>query len=224
MLGLFRAMGEGGTFQNTYIKGKPEIKENAQEYKGFKLTAVHITWDLDKFADAIPGGGEAMKSAIKKLLGEGIRLWFGTDGKQVVTVTAKDWDTAKQRLDVYLAGSATLAKEPAFAATRKQLPAEATMLVLTDAGRFVQVMGDYMLGIFKAMPNQLPFNLPDEIKPVKTKTSYLGFAVSLQPETAAFDIFVPVTGVQEMRKVLVPLFLGGLLIPRPSESESEPEA
>jgi hypothetical protein len=209
MLALFRAMSEGGTFQNTYVKGKPEIKENAEEYQGFKFTSVHIVWDLDKFADAIPGGGEAMKSAIKKLLGEGIRMWFGTDGKQVVTVTAKDWDTAKKRLDVYLAGSSTLGKEPAFTATRKQLPNDATLLMLADAGPFVQVMGDYMLGIFKAMPNQLPFNLPDEIKPVKTKTSFLGFAVSLRPETAGLDVFIPVTGVQEMRKVLAPLFLGG---------------
>ncbi|HEX4592368.1 MAG TPA: hypothetical protein VH120_20730 [Gemmataceae bacterium] len=209
MLALFRAMGEGGTFQNNYIKGKPDIKENAEEYKGFKLNAVQITWDLDKFADSMPGGGDAVKTAIKKLLGQSLRLWFGTDGKQVVTVTAKDWEAAKQRLDTYLDGTSTLAKEPAYEATRKHLPPEATMLLLTDAGPFVQVMGDYMLGFFKAMPNQLPFNLPDEIKPVKTKTSYLGYAVILRPETATLDMFVPVTGIQEIRKVLQPLFLGG---------------
>ena len=33
--------------------------------------------------------------------------------------------------------------------------------------------------------------------------------VTLRPENAAFDMFVPVTGVQEIRKVLMPLFLGG---------------
>src|SRR5581483_84082 len=129
-------------------------------------------------------------------------MWFGTNGKQVVTVTAKDWDAAKARLDAYLSGSKPLGKDPAYQATRKQLPAEATVIALADAGRFTIAFGDYMLGLFKAMQNQLPFNLPDAMKPVKTKTSYLGFAVTLKPQTAAFDMFLPVTGVQEIRKVV----------------------
>jgi hypothetical protein len=209
MLSLFRAMGEGGTFQNGYIKGKPEIKENAVEHHGFKLSSMHIVWDMDKFADAIPGGGEAVKNTIKKLLGEEMRIWFGTDGKRVVTVTAKDWDAAAKQLDAFLAGTATLEKEPAYALTRKQLPAETSMLMLSDAGRTIQVMGDYMIGLIKATPAPLPFNLPDGIKPVKTKTAYLGFAVTLRPETAGFDMFVPVAGVQAIRDVLMPLFMGG---------------
>jgi len=207
MLSLFRSMAEGGTFQNAYLKGKPEITENAQQHKGFKLTAVHFQWDLDKFAEAIPGGGEAMKGAMKKLMGEDLRLWFGTDGKRVLTLTAKDWDAARTLLDRYLEGGSTLAKDPAYAATRKHLPAEATLLMLADAGRFTHVMTDYMVAIFKAMP-VLPFNLPAEVKPVKTKTSYLGFAVTLRSENAGVDVFVPVTAVQEMRKVIMPLFQG----------------
>jgi hypothetical protein len=208
MLALFRAMSEGGSFQNVYVKGKPEVTENAQEYKGFKLSAVHITWDLDKMANAIPGGGEAGKIAMKKMMGEEMRVWFGTDGKRVVTVTAKDWDAARARLDGFLSGQSPIAKEPAFAATRSQLPAETTLLMLADAGRFTNIMADYMVSMFKAMPG-LPFNLPDEVKPVKTKTSYLGFAATLKPENAGIDIFVPVVAVQEMRKVIMPLLHGG---------------
>jgi hypothetical protein len=209
MLKLFHAMGEGGTFQNAYLKGKPEIKEGAEQYKGFKLSSVSLAWDLDKFADTIPGGGDAAKAAIKKLLGEGMRLWFGTDGKRVVTVTAKDWETARQRLDAYLAGSSRLSEQAAYAKTRKQLPAETTMLMLADAGPFVTKMGDYMLSVLKAAPQQLPINLPDQIKPVKTETSFLGMSVTLRSETARVDVFVPVTGIREIHKVLAPLFLGG---------------
>ncbi|HEY1379190.1 MAG TPA: hypothetical protein VGF55_20475 [Gemmataceae bacterium] len=210
-LALFRAMGEAGSFQNAHIKGKPEITENAEEYKGFKFHAVHITWDLDKMTEAFPGGGEAMKAAMKKLMGTDLRMWIGTDGKRVVTVTAKNWDAAKARLDAFLGGAKSLAQDPAYRATRKQLPAETTLLMLADAGRFTFAMGDYMLGLFKAMQNQmpLPFNLPDEMKPVKTDVSYLGVAITLRPENAGLDLFVPVTGVQQMRKVLTPLFLGG---------------
>jgi hypothetical protein len=207
-LALFRAMGNEGTFQNSHIKGKPEIKENAETYQGFKFNFVHVTWDLDKFSETIPGGGDAAKAAMKRLIGEDIRLWFGTDGKRVVSVTAKDWNAARQQLDAFLSGSATLADDPAFATTRKNLPAESTMLMLADAGRFTQAMGDYMLSLFKAIPG-LQFNLPDGIKPVPTKTSYLGFAITLRPENAGLDMFVPIVGVQEMRKVLMPLFMGG---------------
>ena len=149
-LSLFRAIGEGGTFQGMHIKGKPAIKENAVEHRGFKLTSVYFAWDLDKMADSVPGGGEAVKSVFKKLLGEDVHLWFGTDGKRVVTVTAKDWDAAVKELDAYLDGTATLEKQPAYALTRKQLPAETTMLTLSDAGRTVQVMGNYLLGLVKA--------------------------------------------------------------------------
>jgi hypothetical protein len=209
MLKLFHAMGEGGTFQNAYLKGKPEIKEAVEEYKGLKLNSISLSWDLDKFADTIPGGGEAAKAAIKKLLGDGMRLWFGTDGKRVVTVTAKDWETAKQRLDSYLAGASKLSEQPAYAKTRKQLPSETTILMLADAGPFVTKMGDYMLSVLKAAPQQLPINLPDQIKPVKTETSYLGVAVTLHSETARFDLFFPVASIREVHKVLAPLFMGG---------------
>ena len=204
---LFRALGEGGTFQSAAIKGKPEIKENDQTYKGFTLHYARLQFDLDKLAEALPGGAEDMKKAFKKLIGEEVRTWFGTDGKRYVAVSAKEWPAAKAMLDAYLDGSRTLATEPAFAATRKQLPPEATMVSLADAGRFTQTMVDYMLAIMKAVPG-LPFNLPDELKPVATKTSYLGFAMTLRPEHGAVDFYLPAAAVQEMRKVILPLFGG----------------
>ncbi len=207
-LKLMRSLSEGGTFQNAYLKGKPEIKENAQDYKGYKLHSARMTWDLDKFAEMIPGGGEAAKGAIKKLMGEGLTIWFGTDGKQMVSLSAQDWDAAKKLLDAYASGQDKVGQTQAFQATRRQLPADATMLFMADAGKLTYVMGDYMLSLFKAMPG-LPFNLPEGMKPVKTDTSYLGGAVTLRPEHGSFDFFLPVTGVQAMRKVIQPLFLGG---------------
>jgi hypothetical protein len=206
-LKLFQAMSEGATFQNAPIKGKPEVKEGAESYRAFKFNAVKIRFDLDKVAESVPGAGESMKEGMKKLLGEDLKVWFGTDGKRYLQVTAKDWPTAKGQIDRYLDGQATVSGEPAFQITRKQLPAEATLIGLADAGRFTQAMGDYLLSIFKAVPG-LPVNLPDGIKPVTTKTSYLGVALTLQPEHGSFDLFVPVTAVQEIRKVIQPLFKG----------------
>jgi hypothetical protein len=207
-LKMFRALGEGATFQNAAIKGKPEIKENAESYKGFKFHYSRIVFDLDKLAEAIPGGGDDVKKAMKKLLGEDLKSWFGTDGKQYVTLIAKDWTSARAVLDNYLNGSPSLGSEPAYTATRKQLPSEATVLMLADAGKFAQAMTDYMLAIFKAIPG-IPFNLPAEVKPVATNTSYMGFAITFRPEHGGFELFLPAKAVQEIRKVITPLLGGG---------------
>jgi hypothetical protein len=207
-LKMFRAMGEGATFQNAAIKGKPEIKENAESYKGFTFHYAKIVFDLDKLAEAIPGGGDDVKKAMKRLLGEDLKSWFGTDGKRYVVLIANDWNAAKAKLDSYLSGSPSLGSEAAYAVTRKQLPAEATVLMLADAGKFAQAMADYMLAIFKAIPG-VPFNLPAELKPVATNTSYLGFAISFRPEHGAFEMFLPAKAVQEIRKVITPLLGGG---------------
>src|SRR5262249_540075 len=141
-LKMFRALGEGATFQNAAIKGKPEVQENAESYKGFKFHYARIVFDLDKLAEAIPAGGDAVKKTMKKLLSEDLKSWFGTDGKRYVTLIAKDWTAAKSVLDNYLNGSPSLGSDPAYAATRKQLPSEATVLMLADAGKFAQAMTD----------------------------------------------------------------------------------
>ena len=43
---------------------------------------------------------------------------------------------------------------------------------------------------------------------VEIGSSYLGVALTLQPEHGSLDLFVPVTAVQEIRKVIQPLFKG----------------
>src|SRR5206468_790543 len=101
-----------------------------------------------------------------------------------------------------------LSQEPAYKATRQQLPAETTLLYMADAGKLTYSMGNYMLAAFKAMP-VLPIPLPDEIKPVTTETSYIGGSVTLKPQRGSFDLFIPVTAVVEIRKLVMPLFAGG---------------
>src|SRR5439155_19001792 len=204
-LQIFRSLGEGATFQNAALKGKPEIKENAESYKGFKFHYVRVVFDIDKLAEAIPGGGEDVKKAMKKLLGEDMKSWIGTDGNRSVTLIAKDWTAAKARLDAFLNATAPLSGESAYTATRKQLPAEATVLMLADAGQFAQAIADYLLAIFKAIPG-VPFNLPAEIKPIATNTTYVGFAITFKPEHGGVDLYLPATAFQEIRKVRMPLF------------------
>jgi hypothetical protein len=215
-LKLFRSLGDGSMFQNSAIRGKPEIKENDKSYRGFTLHYAHITWDFDKAMEQFGGaggggGGDDAKKALSKLIGEGLSSWFGTDGKQYLTINAKSWDDAKKLMDGFLDGKDTIGSVKAFATSRKQLPTDATLLSLVDAGRFAYVMGDYMLASIKAVGGAipLPFNLPESMKPVKTTPAFLGIAVVLQPEYGSFDFYLPVTAVHEIRRVIMPLFMGG---------------
>lgn len=204
-LKLFKALGEGGQLQNVPIKDKPEIKTDAESHRGFKFHYVHITWDMDKLGEQ--PGGDVAKDMMKKMMGDDMKAWLGTDGKVVLTANAKDWAAAKAMIDAYFDGKTRIGQEAAFQATRKQLPAKTSMVSLMDVGPFVQLMADAMLPMLKQLP--LPINLPESIKPVKTDPSYLGIALTLQPERGSFDFYLPAAAVKEARKVIDQIRQGG---------------
>ena len=111
------------------LKGKPEIQPHAQKYKDFDFTAVRLRWDVEKLAAGVSAPGDK-QAALKTLLGDGLNLWFGTDGKTFVQVTAAGWNEAKAELDGYWKGEKPIGDDKQFAAVRKGLPAEATVLMV----------------------------------------------------------------------------------------------
>ena len=164
---LIEATG-AGLVKTGVLKDKPDIQPHAQKYKGFDFTAVRLSWDVEKMA----AGGDASKAklaALKKLLGDGLNLWFGTDGKTFVQVTAPDWDAAQKQLDGYQKGDDPIGADKQFAAVRKALPAEATVVMVIDAGRFSERIGGLM---------QPPLQTPDALK---GKPVYIGVAATLEP-------------------------------------------
>lgn len=206
-LELFKAFGDGAGYMGGMFKSKPVVKPDAETVRGIKLTHVRMEWDLDKMADQIPGVGEGMKGAYRKILGDETNVWFGAEGDRIITVTAKDAADAKSRLESFLDGKSVIGSSEAFNATRKQLPASTSLVYLMDSGPMTYWMADYMVTLFKAMPG-LPFNLPDSVKPTKTEPAFIGAAVTLQPERGAMDLYIPVTAIQEIRKVIMQVFVG----------------
>jgi hypothetical protein len=207
-LAMYKGMGAGATAMGGAIKGPPEIKPDAETFRNIKFTSVRLVWDLDKMTEQIPGAGEGVKDAMKRMMGEGMNMWVGIDGNRLLTVTGKDWNDAKARLEGFLDGKTPVNQVPAFQNTAKQLPSPSSMVYFIDAGPFTNTMVEYMVALFKAMP-ALPINLPDSVKPVPTDTAFIGFAVTLQPERGSADMFLPVKAVEEMKKVIMQLFMGG---------------
>jgi len=208
MLKLLPTLKSGAMFQSGMLKDKPEIKPHDKKYRDFDLHYVSLTWDLEKMIENNPGAQnlpEATKKGfvdgMKKLLGEGARYWFGSDGKTFVQVTAKDWASAQKLLDGYLEGKSTIGGQPTFRDARKELPAEATFLGLIDGPKYVRVITEFMEPLLAGSGLPIP---PGVFTPaIKGKTVYMGVAATMQPERASFDLWIPGTFAQEVYKMFI---------------------
>ncbi|HVS38871.1 MAG TPA: hypothetical protein VMS17_25160 [Gemmataceae bacterium] len=165
------------------LKDKPEIQPHAEKYKGFDFTAVRLKWDVEKMVpkDAGPPMNNGSNAdQLKKLLGDGLNLWFGTDGKTFVQVTGAGWNEAKEELDGYWKGEYAVGADKQFAAVRKGLPADATVVMVIDMGKYSEVLGGLMPGPAPQVPAAL-----------KGKPIYLGVAATLEPGRASLDLSLP---------------------------------
>jgi hypothetical protein len=205
---LFKAIPEGGTFSSASIKGKPEIKADAEQLRGFTLSSVAVKFDMDKMTKDLPDEAkDVVKGMMKKMIGDEVRTWFGTDGKVYLAAQAADWKSAKRLIEEYLDGKKAVSGDEAFAVVRKQLPAEATMLNLIDAGRFMVFGMEYMQSMMQMFPGGVVPGAPQipVLKPPQGKPAYLGLALVLKSESASFDLFVPATVVQQIRTMVAGL-------------------
>jgi hypothetical protein len=141
-----------------------------------------------------------MAESMKKLVGDSAKIWFGTDGKSYVQITAKDWETAQGLLSDYLDGKTAIVNQKAYQASRKQLPAETSWIAMLDALPYVQKMGDYMSSIMKAMPFPIPIPM---LPAIKGETAYIGMSVTLESGYGGMDVWVPATAVKEIGKLVM---------------------
>jgi hypothetical protein len=205
-LKLFESLKAGESYSTAALKEKPEIKPDAKKHRGFNLHYVNLTWDLEAtVAKSLPAGAglpgdfqAKMAEGMKKLIGEGEKIWFGSDGKSFVSITADDWESAQKLLDNYLDKKGNVGQEKAYTDSRKQLPAEVTLLSMVDLPAYAAIMADYFQTL---IPAGTPFPV-DALKPaVKGKTSYMGFSVTLQAQRGSADFWLPASGLTELFKM-----------------------
>jgi hypothetical protein len=209
-LELIRAMGAGNTLQSGMLKEKPVIKMRAEKYGDFEFHSIKVVWDLDKMVEDsgknLPDEAKKkMKEMFQKMIGEGAQVYLGTDGKSMVQLTGKDWATARKALQSYFGKDGEVRTEPNFAAVRKELPAEGTVIVLFDTIRYARAILEIM---GPSLGGMVPLPQPPAV-PAKGKASYFGGAVSAQAERAGFDLFVSVAAVKDVYTNIVAPLLGG---------------
>jgi hypothetical protein len=211
MVDLIKALEAGGSFQSGTVKEKPVLKLADQKYGGFDLNYFEVVWDLEKMADKagqqLPEQTKKqLAEAMKGVLGEKMNCWFGTDGKVVLQVMAPDWSAAQKLLDQYSKGIKPVSEVKAFRDVRKELPSEATFLGLIDAVQYLGIMVEIfkpMVGGFLPIPPKYP-ELPSKDNP-----SFVGGAVTLQPQRGGMDLFLSAPAIHEFYKAFVKPLMGG---------------
>jgi hypothetical protein len=208
MLKFFEAFEASEAFQSTLIKGKPEVKPNSRVYRGFQLSSVSMKWDFDKMLASYKGpeqGKEAFKEAMERMMGEGVEVWFGTNGKINVTAAAQDWPSAQRQLDRYLDGKDTLGQQPPYLEARKEMPSTATVFALLDiVGYAHRVLEPFRQLSLKERGGGTAAAAP-AMTPTSGKPSYVGVVVQLQPEHAGFELWVPEAAAQDLYKAYKPM-------------------
>lgn len=205
-LKMFKAMTKTASFGSVPLKIKPEIKEDAETTGGFKFHLVKLTFDFDKAIENLPQEiRDATRASMVKMMGDRSTTWIGTDGKKVINVSAKNWQIARPVVEEYLKGNKTIDKDEAFQATRKNLPAEATLIFVADTARLVEMIMEAVREMTAGIPGAFPGGNFPPIKAPMAKPAYFGFALVLKPEYGSIDIYVPTVAVAQVRKMIQPL-------------------
>ena len=185
-------LGRTGQISNLALKDVPKLEADAATYGEVKLSKATIHFDFD--ASVPTGANESARAAaiaaMKAQRAEVQSIWFGSDGKNTLTASAKDWEAAKAMLEARSKPKAKLADDKLVAVLRKQLPAKASYLAIFDAKKLINDVGT-SIGDLGELPVGLPAELT-KLKPLTGDRVFLGTAIVVEPNRVRFEAFIPV--------------------------------
>lgn len=201
----FKAVAAGGRINGVVVKTAPRVGDEAEKHRGFTFSSVNLNHDFDASVARLPEPmREAALDAFKRAVPPKMSHWIGSDGKVVVRLTAKDFDTATALLDKYLRGKGGVGEAAGFRRVREQLPAEANLVLVAEIGSAVDALVTALRSAGEAIPG---FPRLGPLKKLAGGTpAYVGLAVALKGDTATVTGFVPAASVETARKMLDLLF------------------
>jgi hypothetical protein len=175
-----------------------KVQNAAETYKGFQFNKATTTFDLDAIAKKQPnnpGGADAVKQVIG---GSEITTWYGTDGKQVLSVSARDWNAARAQIDAALSGAGTLGAVPGFKAIRAKLPEQVNALVLVSMQGVVRQLAAQVSARTPGSTVRVPADMP-------TDPALLGGALTRTQTGSQFRFIVPSAVGSVVERGLMPV-------------------
>ncbi|HEV3437061.1 MAG TPA: hypothetical protein VG122_06865, partial [Gemmata sp.] len=196
----YKAVAPGGRISSVVVKTTPRVSDEAEKHRGYTFSEVRIQFDFEATVASLPEGGkEAALESLKRAISEKTTIWIGTDGQAVISVSAKDWASAKETLDKYLDGKQVIGSDQGFKATRDQLPTDATLLMIAETGSIITTLVDTVRTAAQAFPGAPQIG---SVKPVKGEPTYVGFAVTMKGDTIGMTAFVPTGAIAVTRKIV----------------------
>lgn len=205
LVGVYQAVPAGGKVSGVVTKEKTRVTEGVQKHRGFTFDEVRVAFDFPATVEALPENvRESTLANVKRMVRERMTYWIGTDGKAVATLTAPDWGAASKLLDEYLDGKEGIGGEDGFKVARTNLPADATAVYLAETSQTLTVLLDQAKAAMAAMPGGgRPIG---RLKTVEGEPTYVGFALTLKPQTAGIDLFVPGTAMNVATRMISGVF------------------
>jgi hypothetical protein len=201
LVGVYQAVPAGGKVMGIVVKDKARVTDGAQEHGGFTFAEIKVAYDFAATVENLPEQvRESTLANLRRMAKEKMTYWIGTDGKAVATVVAPDWPAASKLLDGYLDPKSTIGTEAGFKTVRSNLPVEANAIYLAETGQTLTLLAEQAKVAMAAIPGGGP---PiGKLRPVTGESTYLGFALTLKPQTAGIDVFVPGTAMNVAAKML----------------------
>lgn len=176
------------------------VTPDARKYKDTSFTEVVVKMDLDALAKLQPNPAAA-ESTRQMFGGDTLRTFLGVQDKSVLSVTAKDWDTARGLLDAYTQGQNPLGQSASFKAIRSQLPDQPSMVMLLSAQGLVRQMASQFAGMLQNPDLKPPADMPKE-------TALIGGALKPGTKGYQFQLIIPSEVGPVFEKGLGPVIRG----------------
>jgi hypothetical protein len=205
-LRILRNLPVNARHQNLVVKGRPLVLEADQTHAGFVLHRVQFTHDLEATTASIADENlrQAAVETMKRLVAEKQTYWIGTDGKRVVTVTAKDWDAARRLLDDFTAGKRRVGDVEAVKSVRSLLPGEAGLVAIAETARLATGLGELARAVLDALP-AVPGLDPPALRPAPdAPPTYVGLAIVPRPGSVGLTAVAPTASLATARRILLP--------------------
>ncbi|MCI0700026.1 MAG: hypothetical protein L0241_02950 [Planctomycetia bacterium] len=204
LVGCYKSMTAGGRIQSVVLKNDPKITAGARKHRGFTFDEVNLSFDYEATVRDLPDElKQTTLAQIKRLVPEKYTVWVGTDGKSVIQVGAKDWDRAVGMIDMYLDGKKLIADTPGYKLTRKNLPTDASVLMLMETGQTLEILIEAMRELEGTIPD---FPKIGKVKLPQGEPNFIGLSLTLKGDTATANLFVPGSSIAVIRKVFLDLF------------------
>jgi hypothetical protein len=202
----FSGLTGGAWYRNVVVKDKPKVVEEAKKVGGFTLHEVKLALDFEATVKNIPDANirDTTIASMKRMAMEKPTVWFGTDGKRVIQLTAGDWPAAEKVLTRYLEGKEKVGGDAAFKTTRGQLPEETSVVAMTEINRLAVTLSESFADLSETIPG-LPIGKLPKLKPSAVGNVYLGIAIGMKPAAFRFDLFLPAESVKAVREMVKPV-------------------